>query len=517
MSPGQVVTARDRYRVLAVVCAALLMVVIDATVLHIAAPAIGEDLRPTSVELLWIIDAYPLVVAPLLVGFAKLGDKVGRPQVMQGGLVVFAIGSLVAAFAPDAMTLIVARGIMGVGGAMIMPQTMSVLRDVFPDRAERTRAVGIWVSVSSAGAAIGPIVGGFLVEHFWWGSVFLINIPVIVAIGIATVTWLPPSRAANPAPLDPVSVAQITLAILGLAFGFKHGARFGFADPVALVTLIGGAVLLGAFVRRQLAAAVPLLDVRLFAGRTFTVAVGCIVLSMVALIGLDFFFAQYLQLVLGLSPVAASIRLMPLVIATVVGGLIAAPILARTGTRATIAGGLLVTSLSLVPLLGLGEQDTWLTMSLCFVVLGLGIQVVAVAANDVIISAVTTDRSGDAAAIEETAYELGGGIGIAVLGSVVAAVYSDALEKVPAVPSGARESLSEAVEIAKGLPEAAGAALEQAAQLAFVDALHVAIAASLGVMVFATVVAALTLDRHAAAAVEEPDELLAPTGGRAML
>ncbi|UUY03246.1 MFS transporter [Svornostia abyssi] len=194
MSPGPASSAEaNRWLVLAVVCAALLVVVIDATVLHVAAPSISEDLRPSAVELLWIIDGYSLVVAPLLVGFAKLGDKVGRPQVMLAGLAVFAAASLVAAFAPSPLVLIIGRALMGVGGAMIMPQTMSILRDVFPDRRERTTAVGIWVSVSSAGAAIGPIVGGFLVEHYWWGSVFLINIPILLAIAVATIAWLPPA------------------------------------------------------------------------------------------------------------------------------------------------------------------------------------------------------------------------------------------------------------------------------------------------------------------------------------
>lgn len=498
--------ADRRWHVLAVVCGALFVVVVDATVLHVAAPSISEDLRPSAVQLLWIIDVYSLVVAPLLVFFAKLGDRVGRPRVMLAGLAVFAAASLVAAFAPTALALIAGRALMGVGGAMIMPQTMSIVRDVFPDRRERTTAVGIWVAVSSAGAAVGPIIGGFLVEHLWWGSVFLINLPVLAVIAIATIRWVPESRAASPAPLDPVSVALVTAGVLGFAFGGKHGARYGFGDPVALVTFLGGIVLLVAFVRRQLREPVPLLDVRLFGQRAFAVAVACIVLAMVALIGLDFFFAQYLQLVLGLEPLAASVRLIPLAAATVVGGLIAAPILARAGTRVTIAGGLLVSGLSLVPLLSLGLRDEPLVLSSSFFALGLGIQVAAVAANDVIVSAVTPDRAGDAAAIEETAYELGGGLGVAILGSLLVAIYSDALRAVPGVPAagmaGAREGLSEAKEVAVTLPEAAASALTEAARLAFVDGLHVTIAVSAGLMLVATAVAAAVLRHRAPAAAE---------------
>lgn len=503
--------AHRRWYVLAVVCGALFVVVVDATVLHVAAPSISEDLRPSAVQLLWIIDVYSLVVAPLLVFFAKLGDRIGRPRVMLAGLAVFAVASLAAAFAPTASALIAARALMGIGGAMIMPQTMSIVRDVFPDRRERTTAVGIWVAVSSAGAAFGPIIGGFLVEHFWWGSVFLINLPVLAAIAVATVRWVPESRAANPAPLDPVSVVLVTAGVLGFAFGGKHGARYGFDDPVALVTFLGGIGLIVAFVRRQLRAPAPLLDVRLFGQRAFAVAVACIVIAMVALIGLDFFFAQYLQLVLGLEPLAASIRLIPLAAATVVGGLIAAPILARAGTRVAIAGGLLVSGLSLVPLLTLGLQDEPLVLSSSFIALGLGIQVAAVAANDVIVSAVTPDRAGDAAAIEETAYEFGGGLGVAILGSLLVAIYSDALGPVPGVPAtglaGAREGLSEAKEVAATLPDAVGAALTETARIAFVDGLHVTIAVSAGLMLLATAVAAAVLQHRAPAAVEhEPPQ-----------
>jgi DHA2 family multidrug resistance protein-like MFS transporter len=498
--------ADRRWHVLAVVCGALFVVVVDATVLHVAAPSISEDLRPSAVQLLWIVDVYSLVVAPLLVFFAKLGDRIGRPRVMLAGLAVFALASLAAAFAPTATALIAARALMGVGGAMIMPQTMSIVRDVFPDRRERTTAVGIWVAVSSAGAAVGPVIGGFLVEHFWWGSVFLINLPVLAAIAVATLRWVPESRAADPAPLDPVSVALVTAGVLGFAFGSKHGARYGFAEPVALVTLLGGVGLLVVFIRRQLRAPAPLLDVRLFGQRAFAVAVACIVLAMVALIGLSFLFAQYLQLVLGLEPLAASIRLVPLAAATVVGGLIAAPILARAGTRAAIAGGLLVSGLALVPLLSLGLQDEPLVLSSAFIALGLGIQVVAVAANDVIVSAVTPDRAGDAAAIEETAYELGGGLGVAILGSLLAAIYSDALTLVPGVPGAemtdAREGLADVREIAATLPDAVAAALTETARVAFIDGLRVTIAISVALMLLATVMAAAVLQHRAPAATD---------------
>jgi DHA2 family multidrug resistance protein-like MFS transporter len=497
-----------RWTVLAVICAAILVVVIDVTVLHVAAPAMTEDLQPSSVALLWVIDVYPLVVAPLLVASGALGDRFGRKKVLLAGLAVFGLASALAAFAWTPAVLIAARAVMGVGGALILPASMAIIRDVFDDRDERRTAVGIWSATMAGGAALGPLVGGFLVEHFSWGAVFLVNVPVVLLVVPVALKLLPESRAAEPPPWDMLAVVLAGVGILGIAFGLKHGARHGFADPLVIAVLAVATGSLTSFVRRQLARPEPVLDVRLFADRAFAVAVGCVLLAMFGLVGLELFFAQYLQLVLGLEPLAASVRLLPLMLASLAGGLLAAPILRRAGTRATITGGLLLTTVALVPMLALGVADQYLLLALPFAALGFGLEVALVAANDVIISAVPAERAGNAASIEETAYELGGGLGVAVLGSILAAVYSDALGTVPGVGASgmgaAGESLGRAVDVAAGLPAAAGAALLDHARLAFMDGLHVVLLVSIALLALSALLAVIVLRRPAAAADDRP-------------
>ncbi|MBB4662991.1 MFS transporter [Conexibacter arvalis] len=488
-----------RWTVLGVICAAILVVVIDVTVLHVAAPAMTEELKPSAVALLWIIDVYPLVVAPLLVASGALGDRFGRKRILLAGLVVFGISSALAAVAWTPGILIAARAVMGVGGAMILPASMAIVRDVFEDRDERRTAVGIWSATMAGGAALGPLVGGFLVEHFSWHAVFLINIPVVLLVLPFGLRLLPESRAAEPPPWDTLAVVLAGVGILGVAFGLKEGARHGFVDPLVLGVLAAAAASLTWFVRRQLARREPLLDVRLFGDRAFAVAVGCVMLAMFGLVGLELLFAQYLQLVLGLEPLAASVRLLPLMLASLAGGLLAAPLLRRAGTRATITGGLLLTTVAVVPMLSLGVADQYLLLALPFVALGFGLEVALVAANDVIISAVPAERAGNAASIEETAYELGGGLGVAVLGSIATAVYSGALTTVPGVGesgmAAADESLGRAVEVAAGLPAAAGAALLGVAREAFVDGLHVVLLVSFGLLAASALLAAIVLRR----------------------
>ncbi len=486
-----------RWAILAVICASLTVVVIDVTVLHVAAPAISEDLDPTALQLLWIIDVYPLIAAPLLITSGVLGDRLGRRRLLLAGMVLFGLASAGATFAPTAGALIVARAVLGVAGAMIMPPTMSIIRDVFRDRDERVRAVGIWSAVSAGGAAIGPLIGGFLVEHFWWGAVFLINIPIVLVILPIAARLLPESRAAEPPPWDGLAIVATVIGILGLAFGFKEGARYGFGEAEVLVSLFAGIGCLIWFTRRQLRASVPLLDVRLFARREFTVAVGCVALSMFGLVGIEFFGAQYLQLVLGLEPLAAAIRLLPLMVSTLIGGLLAARMLALFGTRLTISLGMAGTGIGLVPMLFLGLADQYYLLWPSFLVIGFTLEVALVAANDVIISSVPADEAGQAAAIEETAYELGGGFGVAVLGSILAIVYSNEISSVGGVSQvgleSSEESLTRALEVAGRMSSQVAEPLIETARLAFMTGYHTAIAVSIALVGISAALAAVLL------------------------
>jgi DHA2 family multidrug resistance protein-like MFS transporter len=486
-----------RWAVLAVVCAALVILIVDVTVLHVAAPSITEDLSPSSTELLWIIDAYPLVVAPLLVASGTLGDRLGRKRVLIVGLLIFAVASVLAALAWSPLSLIGARGIQGIGGALVLPGTMAIIRDVFPDRQERRKAVGIWTAVTAAGAAVGPLFGALLLERWGWHAVFLVNAPLIALVLPFVVRIVPESRSEDPPPWDPRSAVLSALGVLCLAFGIKECARNGLGDPVGLIALISGIALLATFTRRQLRRDDPLLDMRLFAQHEFAVAVACVLLSMFGLVALELFFAQYLQLVLGLSPLEAAVRLIPLMVAAIAGSLLSPRLLNRFGTRTVVTGGLGITTVALVPLLALSTADHYLIMVVPFLAMGFGLEAALAAANDAIISAVSADRAGGAAAIEETAYELGGGMGVAVLGSVLAAAYSGALGAVSGVSEtalgAARESLGRAVEVSDALPASVAGALVDAARDAFVHGLRVALVLSIVLLGVSAVLAGVVL------------------------
>lgn len=312
----------NRWVVLIVLCVSLLLVAVDATVLHVAVPAVTEDLTPGAIELLWIVDIYPLVCASLLILFGTLGDRVGRRRVLLLGYALFGVASAIAALADTAQVLIAARALLGVGGAMIMPATLSILRQVFPDRRERALAIGVWSAVAAVGAAVGPLLGGFLLEHFWWGSVFLINIPLMLVSLPVGRLLLPESTGDGDGPWDVVGALMAAAGLFGVVLGVKRlGGGEAPLSAFTAVPLLVGAGLLFAFVRRQRRRRHPLVDLKMFSRPAFSTSVGCIVLAMLALVGLELIAAQYLQLVLDLSPLETGLRLLPLTIAAMAAGL----------------------------------------------------------------------------------------------------------------------------------------------------------------------------------------------------
>ncbi len=478
----------DRWVVLVVLCVSLLLVAVDATVLHVAVPAVTEDLRPGAIELLWIVDVYPLVCASLLILFGTLGDRVGRRRVLLLGYALFGVASALAALAGSAQMLILARALLGVGGAMIMPATLSILRHVFPDRRERALAIGIWSAVAAVGAAAGPLLGGFLLEHFWWGSVFLVNIPLMLVSLPVGRLLLPESKGDGRGPWDVAGALMAAAGLFGMVLGVK---RLGGGEPVTslltVVPLVAGAGLLAGFVRRQRRRTYPLVDLRMFRRPAFRTSVGCIVLAMLALVGLELIAAQYLQLVLGLSPLQTGLRLLPLTFAAMAAGLAGARLLRRFGPRRTVCAGFCVTALAVLLLTGMGRADNCGLMVAGFVLLGFGLETTLFGAYESMLSEAPAEQSGGAAAIGETSYQLGAGIGIALLGSVMNAAYAPGLAAgVPGVPEAASgaagRSLGEAYEVAGGLGGAAGAALRRAAAEAFVHGLHVTLVVSAGLL-----------------------------------
>ncbi|MGW1198583.1 MFS transporter [Streptomyces sp. NPDC002536] len=490
----------SRWTVLVVLCVSLLLVAVDATVLHVAVPAVTEDLRPGAIQLLWIVDVYPLVCASLLILFGTLGDRVGRRRVLLFGYALFGVASAVAAFAGTAEVLIGARALLGAGGAMIMPATLSILRQVFPDRRERALAIGIWSAVAAIGAAVGPLLGGFLLEHFWWGSVFLINLP-LMAVSLPVGRWLlPESTGDRNGPWDVLGALMAACGLFGLVLGVK---RIGTAEPLSLGTLVPaalGAALLVLFVRRQRRRAHPLVDLGMFGRPAFGTSVGCIVLAMLALVGLELVAAQYLQLVLGLTPLQTGMRLLPLTLAAMAAGLVGSRVLHRVGPRAMVASGFALTAVAVLSLTALGRQDRPALMVACFVLLGFGLETTLFGAYESMLSEAPAESAGGAAAIGETSYQLGAGIGIALLGSVMNAAYAPGVAAVPGVPSAAGaaagHSVGEAYEVADRLGGPAGAALRVAARDAFVHGLHVTLAVSAGLLLMGGL-AALRLPRSA--------------------
>lgn len=484
----------NRWVVLAVLCVSLVLVALDATILHVAVPAVTEDLRPGSQELLWIVDAYPLVCASLLILFGTLGDRVGRRRILLLGYTLFGAASAIAALADNAQVLIGARALLGVGGAMIMPATLSILRQVFPDRRERALAIGIWTAVAAIGAASGPVLGGFLIQHFWWGSVFLINIPLMALI-LPLGRWLlPESRGAADGPWDVLGALMAAAGVLGVVLGVKRiGAERQLADLQALVPLVLGAVLLVLFVRRQKRREHPLIDMRMFSRAAFSTSVGCIVLAMLALVGLELIAVQYLQLVLRLSPLETGLRLLPLTFAAMAAGATGSYTLQRVGPRTMVSLGFVLTAGAVLLLTLMGQHDRPVLLTTGFVLLGFGLQTTLFAAYESMLSEAPVDAAGGAASIGETSYQLGAGMGIALLGSVMNAAYRPGLLGVPGVPAedsaGAANSLGEAYQIAAHLGGAAGQSLAAAARHSFVHGLHVTLVVSAGLLLAGAVMA----------------------------
>nr|WP_229843369.1 MFS transporter [Streptomyces chryseus] len=488
----------NRWAVLVVLCVSLLLVALDATILHIAVPAVSEDLRPGAMELLWIVDAYPLVCASLLILFGTLGDRVGRRRVLLLGYGLFGGASALAAFAEGPHVLIAARALLGVGGAMIMPATLSILRQVFPDRRERAVAIGIWTAVAAIGAATGPVLGGFLIQHYWWGSVFLINIPLMALI-LPVGRWLlPESRGSGQGPWDVLGALMAAAGVLGVVLGVKRAGGEGVADAKTLLPLLVGAALLVLFVRRQRTRAQPLIDVTMFARPAFSTSVGCIVLAMLALVGLELIAVQYLQLVLGLGPLETGLRLLPLTFAAMAAAATGSYTLQRLGPRAMVSCGFALTAAAVLVLTLMGQHDRPALLTAGFVLLGFGLQTTLFGAYESMLSEAPAEHAGGAAAIGETSYQLGAGMGIALLGSVMNAAYAPAVARIPGVSpaqsAGAANSLGEAYTVADRIGGPAGDALRFTARHAFVHGLHVTLFVSAGLLLLGAL-AALRLPR----------------------
>ena len=481
---------------LAVLMLPVLLVSVDNTVLSFALPAIGRDLEPSSAEQLWIVDVYPLVLAGLLVTMGTMGDRFGRRRMLLIGATGFAAISALAAFAPTAELLIVARAAMGFFGAMLMPSTLSLLRSIFTDRDQRRLAIAVWASMFSAGAALGPIVGGILLEHFGWGSVFLLAIPVLIPLLALAPFLVPESRDPHPGRIDPISIALSMATMVPIVFAIKELAVHGVGSA-AWAFAAAGAVFGVLFVRRQLRMRTPMLDMRLFHEGTFTGALLVNLLSVVGLVGFLFFVAQHLQLVLGLSPLEAGMALVPGLAAMIVAGFLVVPLGRRVAPRMLVPVALAFSVLGYVMVGVSGADALPATLVVAFVSLGIGIGAAETVSNELILASAPPAKAGAASAVSETAYELGAVLGTAVLGGVVTALYRSNLALPAALPADvrepARETLAGAMVEADLLGGSLGAALREAAASAFGAGVGVTAAMGAALVVVAAVIAAATL------------------------
>lgn len=486
VSMAEVEKRPGRWLALSVLVLAVLLVAVDATVLGLATPYISEDLKPSGTQLLWIGDVYSFVIAGLLVSMGSLGDRIGRKKLLLIGATAFGAISVLNAYATTPELMILARALLGVAGATLMPATLALIRNLFHDPRERSLAIGIWGATASAGTAVGPVVGGFLLEHFWWGSVFLINLPVMVVLVLVGIKLLPESRTPNPGPWDLTSVGLSLVGMIGIVYAVKEAATHGFEWQAVTVGLLGAGALYW-FVRRQLTLPSPLLDMRLFRHRGFSGAVLADLFTILGLSGLVFFLSQYLQLVQGRGPLEAGLAELPAAIGAVAAGLIAGTVARRFSVRAVVAGGLAAVGLALGALTLLSQSTGYPLLGAALLVVGIGAGFSFTVTADVILSSVPKEQAGAASAVSETAYELGAALGIALLGSIVTSVYAGFTGPV-GTPAQAHESLGGAVESAAGLPADTAAALMDSARTAFVDGLT--LAAGIGAVVLLVTAAA---------------------------
>jgi MFS transporter, DHA2 family, multidrug resistance protein len=498
---------RREWAGLAVIALPCVVYAMDLTVLNLALPALSEDLQPSSAQLLWIVDIYGFLVAGLLITMGTLGDRIGRRRLLLIGAASFGLASLFAALSTSAEMLIAARALLGVAGATLAPSTLSLIRNMFEDQQQRTFAIGIWITSFSVGAAIGPLIGGLLLERFWWGSVFLPALPVMGLLLTLGPRLLPEYRDPEAGKLDLISVALSLIAVLAVIYGLKEIAQDG-VGTLALLSISAGLTVGAVFVTRQRRLTDPLIDLDLFRLPAFNGALAANTLGFFVNFGIAVFIAQYLQLVIGLSPFEAGLWTVPYAVSFVVGAMLT-PLLVRGIAPAfAMAGGLVVTAVGFGLLTQVDGDSSLATLVSGSVVFALGLAPLYTLAADLMVGAAPPERAGAAAGISETSSEFGGALGIATLGALGTAVYRGQVDE--GLPAGAppdaveaaQDTLGAAVAAGEELPGEIAPQLVDAAQEAFTQAFQVAAGLNVAVAVAAAILAVTLVGR-----VRMPEEL----------
>jgi len=497
-------TSSRRWLTLAVLCVTSLLVSLDTTVLNAALPSIVRTLGATTSQLQWIVDAYAVVFAGLLLSMGGLGDRLGRKWLFMAGLLVFGAGSALAAYSGGADRLMVSRAIMGAGAAALMPGTLSILTNVFTEAGERVRAIGVWSGATGLGVAIGPILGGYLVTHFWWGSVFLVNVPVVV-IGLIAAIWLVPnSRDQDGSRADPVGAALSFLGLGTLLWAIIEASGRGWSSPSIIGSLVAAMVMLASFVVWERHTDHPLLPLGFFRNRRYSVAIAALALTLFALLGMFFLMTQYLQSVLGYSALGAGFRIAPVAVALLVVAPISVLLARRFGTKVVVAAGLALVALGLGLLSTTSSADAYSHCIIPFAILGVGVALALAPSTESIMGSLPTGRAGVGSATNDAAMQVGGALGVGVLGTALNLRYHHILDPLlvnAGVGAPVRRvigsSLGGALAVAARAPGREGTALVLEARHAFVQGMDLALIIAAGVVAVAAILVGLLLPARA--------------------
>jgi EmrB/QacA subfamily drug resistance transporter len=497
-----------RWWILVVLCFSLLVIVLDNTILNVAIPTIVRDLDATNSQLQWMVDAYTLVFAGLLLTAGSLGDRFGRRGALQLGLLLFGLGSLASAFASTSGQLIATRAFMGVGGAFIMPATLSIITNVFPAQ-ERGKAIGVWAGTAGLAGVLGPLTGGFLLEHFYWGSIFLVNIPIVIVGLLAGVFLIPTSKDPSAPRLDPVGAVLSIAGLSSLLYGIIEAPTEGWGDSTILFAFAFAVVVLGAFFAWEAHSDHPMLDVHFFRSPRFTAASTAIMMVFFAMFGATFLLTQYFQFVLGYTPFETGIRFLPIAASMMVLSPLSARFVDRVGTKLVVGGGLLLVTVGLISWASLDASSAyWPDIVWRQALMASGMALTMAPATESIMGSLPLGKAGVGSAVNDTTRQVGGALGVAVIGSIVASIYGsqvgDFLQGKP-VPSGASETLQQSLGIAltagKRIP-----GLADVATGAFVDGMHAGVLVAAAVALVGAVIALVWLPARAG------DDELAATG-----
>ncbi len=488
-----------RWAALVVLCLALAVISMDNLIVNTALPTLARELDASTAQLQWIVDAYILVFAGTVLSMGSLGDRFGRRGALYAGLLLFATGSLASAFAGSAEVLIGTRALMGLGGALTCPATLSIITNVFPSH-ERAKAIGIWASFSVLGIVLGPTVGGLLLEHYWWGSVFLVNLPIVVALLIAIRLLVPDSRDPLSTPLDPVGALGSVAGLTALVYAIIEVPVRGWMDPFTLGGFIAGTAVLGAFIAWERHAAHPMLPLHLFRDLRFSAANATLTLMFFAMNGTVFVLTQYLQGVLDFSPLRAGAAALP-VTALLVTAPTSAGLVHRFGARTVVATGMLVQAAAVLLVALTDHGSGYPRVAVALTLFGLGMGLAMAPATESVMQTLPLAKAGVGSAMNDTTRSVGGALGVAVIGSVLSAGYHTALDPtlraLPApLTAAARNSVEGATQVAQHLAGSQAAALVRAARSAYLDGMHDAMLVAVLVMLAGTVVATLFLPRR---------------------